>query len=119
MIGKQVRSAPLSDEYACRTKSHRSLRDLSFFKRIPGNKLPGYDHLVPTGQPTSPRVYTFSTLHDKRSFQIEDSLPDVASRSFRRRGRSRENEDDFFPLRRQATINRKGDSGNEARGGGA
>jgi hypothetical protein len=27
-----------------------SLRDGSLFERIPGNKLPGYDHSVPTGQ---------------------------------------------------------------------
>src|SRR5260221_14586770 len=27
-----------------------SLRDGSLFERIPGNKLPGYDHLVPPGQ---------------------------------------------------------------------
>jgi hypothetical protein len=26
------------------------LRDGSFFNRIPGNKLPGYHHLVPSGQ---------------------------------------------------------------------
>jgi hypothetical protein len=45
---------------------------------IPGNKLPGYDHLVPPGQrpPTA--------FHELYGF--ENSLPDVASRSFRRRG---------------------------------
>src|SRR5260370_14295866 len=30
--------------------SYRSLRDGPDFARIPGNKLPGYDHSVPTGQ---------------------------------------------------------------------
>ena len=32
------------------TSPYRSLRDDSPFDAIPGNKLPGYDHLVPTGQ---------------------------------------------------------------------
>ena len=31
------------------TRSHRTLRDGSFIGRIPGNKLPGYLHSVPTG----------------------------------------------------------------------
>jgi hypothetical protein len=30
-------------------QSHRALRDRPHFWPIPGNKLPGYDHNVPTG----------------------------------------------------------------------
>ena len=44
------------------------LRDGSFFGQIPGNKLPGYDHLVPTGrhhdqQPQSPPSTRLTLAH--------------------------------------------------------
>jgi hypothetical protein len=52
--------------YAYRTQSYRTLRDGSRIPLIPGNKLPGYDRLVPTGQsPAGPdRMHHYSVEQD-------------------------------------------------------
>ena len=52
--------------------SNRTLRDGSFLKRIPGNKLPGYVHLVPSGQQTSPDVCPYLRLHIGLPFEDEN-----------------------------------------------
>jgi hypothetical protein len=48
-----------------------SLRDGSLLNGIPGNKLPGYDHLVPPGQtrlrPYVTRMRKRGTMTDKTS----------------------------------------------------
>ena len=41
---------PKSGRHDGLIRSHRTLRDGSFFAPIPGNKLPGYLHSVPSGQ---------------------------------------------------------------------
>jgi len=65
--------------------------------------VPGYLQKVPTGRKPFLALRAFSShrstapvLPDSTTplAKFEDSLPDVASRSFRRRGRSRENEDE-------------------------
>src|SRR5260221_1837203 len=55
--------------------SYRALRDGARFARIPGNKLPGYDHLVPPGQ-SSPLVDIGNFL------RFEDELPPGLSEAF-------------------------------------
>jgi hypothetical protein len=49
-----IRSTGRASTYGCGSigwrDSHRPSGTDSFLKRIPGNKLPGYDHSVPTGQ---------------------------------------------------------------------
>ena len=40
-------------ETARANRSHRTLRGGSSLRIVPGNKLPGYDHLVPTGRSSS------------------------------------------------------------------
>ena len=61
------------------TQSYRSLSGRFGFFRIPGGKLPGYYHLVPSGQKTPGR---FVCIFDATSPQrFDDSLPVEASRS--------------------------------------
>jgi hypothetical protein len=52
--GKEFRASPLPFETAARpylsTESHRTLQVGTGFAPDPGNKLPGYHHLVPPGQ---------------------------------------------------------------------
>ena len=52
--GKEFRASPLPFETAARpylsTESHRTLQGGTGFAPVPGNKLPGYHHLVPPGQ---------------------------------------------------------------------
>ena len=43
------------------------LRDGSFFARIPGNKLPGYDHFSPSGTKSDSPVGTVDLLLGKNS----------------------------------------------------
>jgi hypothetical protein len=56
-------------------KSDGPLRDGSFLKRTPGNKLPGYLHLVPSGQTPQAPVHIFDFASPRL---IEDSLSAVA-----------------------------------------
>jgi len=44
-----------------------SLRDGSFFNRIPGSKLPGYLHLVPSGQKPQIPVQIFNSISQFQS----------------------------------------------------
>jgi hypothetical protein len=68
-------------------RSYRSLRDGSFSCSIPGSKVPGYDHLVPSGQIAFPRPIrkidstSGQNLEDQEEDDDEYSLPDTASRS--------------------------------------
>src|SRR5215469_14697470 len=48
-------------------RSYRSLRDESFSYNIPGSKLPGYYHSVPTGQKPPDTWGTKSTSHHRSS----------------------------------------------------
>jgi hypothetical protein len=76
-IGSEGTFCDLGGEHACRPTRTVPLRDGSFFHRIPGNKLPGYHHSVPSGQKSSQKhLSAFSTPHQKAN--IEDSLSAVA-----------------------------------------
>src|SRR5258707_14342200 len=61
--------------------SYRPYGPVLFFARTPGNKLPGYVHLVPLGQgPTSPEGTTTRPEHMSEKatppwVSLEDSLP--------------------------------------------
>jgi len=61
---------------AWNVSSDRTLRDGSFVEPIPGNKLPGYLHLVPSGQQTSPTpVHIFEAAPSARlDDECEDDL---------------------------------------------
>jgi hypothetical protein len=57
------------------TESYRSLRDGFLVWHTPGNKLPGYDHSVPSGQRLSTPAYEFdarSLQTERRRFEDED-----------------------------------------------
>ena len=60
--------------HAYRTQSYRPLRDGILFERIPGNKLPGYDHPVPPGQRLSTPVHIFEAT-SLRVTGFEDEAP--------------------------------------------
>ena len=64
VIGSGKLSITLSGERASRLTLRPSLRDGSFVKPIPGSKLPGYLHSVPSGQQNSP---THVHIFDSRS----------------------------------------------------
>ena len=49
------------------TNSDRTLRDGSFSNRIPGSKLPGYVHLVPSGQRPQISVRIFDSISQFQS----------------------------------------------------
>jgi hypothetical protein len=53
---------------------------------VPGNELPGYLHLVPSRQKPFPGPVHKIGSTSRWAKPFDDSLPDVASRSFRRRG---------------------------------
>jgi hypothetical protein len=104
MIGKQVHSTPLSDEYACRPNHTVPYGTSRLFERIPGNKLSGCDHLVPSGQKPQTFVHVFEQHH--KSVSKSRTRTTTSTRTI------------SSALRRQPTINREGDSGNEPRRGG-
>ena len=51
--------------------SHRIYGTIAFFVHFPGNKLPGYDHVVPPGQRLSTPVHKFGA-RSLRWHGIED-----------------------------------------------
>jgi hypothetical protein len=53
MIGSTGRSSTWGSQYIGSRGSHRPSGTVTFFWHIPGNKLPGYLHLVPSGQQTA------------------------------------------------------------------
>ena len=71
-------------------KGNKGLRDGSFLSGIPGSKLPGYYHLVLSGQTAFPRPIrkidstSGKHLEDQEEDDDEYSLPDIASRPVRR-----------------------------------
>ena len=80
---------------AWQAQSYRSLRDGSSIERVPGNKLPGYDHRVPTGQvnrddPYQPRSsqevsqFASAKVHrsEQRFRQPEQKTADIAGTEF-------------------------------------
>jgi hypothetical protein len=93
-------------------RSYRSLRDGSFSCSIPGSKVPGYDHLVPSGQIAFPRPIrkidstSGQNLEDQEEDDDEYSLPDIASRPVRR---------SFMEPKRQGEV---GSLNDEAKSGG-
>ena len=84
-MSRATRRVPPQDRRtSCRPNIIPSLRDGALVGRFPGNKLPGYDHSVPSGQvPTSPfgptnRHYCphFSTPHHYPTLSFEDEDDD-------------------------------------------
>jgi hypothetical protein len=73
------------------TESHRTLRDGSFLGHIPGSKLPGYLHLVPSGQQTIP---TGVHIFESTSFGLQKQAPCSEAMSIQRVERLFEDEDD-------------------------
>jgi hypothetical protein len=55
--------------------SDRALRDGFLIARIPGNKLPGYDHLVPSGQ-VQRSLQDYSLLLERIFIQLANALVD-------------------------------------------
>jgi hypothetical protein len=53
------------------TRSHRPYGTDPFFARVPGSKLPGYDHSVPPGQ-KHPHAIHVSRLHIAPSAEYDD-----------------------------------------------
>src|SRR5260370_5329884 len=68
------------------TESYRSLRDGFFGWHTPGNKLPGYDHSVPSGQRLSTPVHEFdATTLRAAGLEDDDENEAPCEHLFRRR----------------------------------